>query len=52
VNSSDQNEELILSESDFEGLDADMQTGASAELLPQFATFEELLDVVTCAVAR
>lgn len=46
VISSDQNMELSLI------LRGWMQAGASAEQLPQFATFEELLDVVTCAVAR
>lgn len=34
ANSSDQNEDLMLSASDSEGLDVDKQTTASAEQLP------------------
>lgn len=47
ANSSDKNEELMFSASDSEGLDADKQAGALAEQLPQSASFEELLEVVT-----
>lgn len=30
----------------------DKQPSASTEQIPQFETFEELLEVVTCAVAK
>lgn len=50
--SSDQNEELMLSASDSEELDADRQAGASAEQSSHSnVTFEELLEV-TRAVAK
>lgn len=52
ANSSDQNEELMLSAADSEGLDVDKLAGSSAEQLPQSATFEELLEVVSFAVAK
>lgn len=52
ANFSDHNEELMLSASDTEGLDIEKQAGASAEQLPQSAAFEELLEVVTRAVAK
>lgn len=42
----------MLSASDTEVLDADRQVGVSSEQLPQSATFEELLEVVTHVVAR
>lgn len=52
ANSLDENEDLVFSASDPEGLDADKQVGVSSEQLPQSATFEELLEVVTHMVAR
>lgn len=52
VNSSDQDEELTVSASDPGGLDVGKQEGASAEQLSQSATCEELLEFVSCVVAR
>lgn len=50
--SSDPNEDPMLSPSGSEELDVGKHLGVSAEQLPQSATFEDLLVVVTRAVTK